>query len=132
MVITGMVWEWFQGERAAFPPRLMSNRLILVNSTYAFLFAGSYFIMVYYLTHYFQSVQNVSPTMSGIRNLPLILSMSIAIIVSGGSITKTVHTAPLMVVGGVLATIGSGLLYSLDIDTSTGKWVGYQIVGGIG
>ncbi|KAL4733064.1 MFS general substrate transporter [Aspergillus similis] len=132
MIIAFMVWEWFQGERAAFPPRLISNRLILVNSIYAFLFAGSYFIIVYYLPYYFQSIQNVSPTMSGVRNLPLIVSMSLAIIVSGGSITKTGHTAPLMVVGGVLATIGSGLLYSLDIGTSTGKWIGYQIVGGVG
>ncbi|CAI7654832.1 unnamed protein product [Penicillium glandicola] len=132
MIIAFMVWEWYQGERAAFPPRLMSNRLILVNSVYAFIFAGSYFIMVYYLPYYFQSVQNVSPTMSGVRNLPLIVSMSLAIIVSGGSITKTGHTAPLMVVGGVLATIGSGLLYSLDIGTSTSKWIGYQIVGGVG
>ncbi|KAL2834781.1 MFS general substrate transporter [Aspergillus pseudoustus] len=132
MIIAFMLWEWFQGERAAFPPRLMSNRLILVNALYAFLFAGSYFIIVYYLPYYFQSVQNVSPTMSGVRNLPLIVSMSLAIIVSGGSITKTGHTAPLMVVGGVLATIGSGQLYSLDIGSSTGKWIGYQIVGGVG
>lgn len=132
MIIAFMAWEWFQGERAAFPPRLMASRLILVNSIYAFLFAGSYFIMVYYLPYYFQSIQNVNPTMSGVRNLPLIVSMSLAIIVSGGSITKTGHTAPLMVVGGVLATIGSGLLYSLDIGTSTGKWIGYQIVGGVG
>ncbi|OQE46650.1 hypothetical protein PENCOP_c001G03572 [Penicillium coprophilum] len=132
MIIAFVAWEWFQGERAAFPPRLMSNRLVLVNSIYAFLFAGSYFILVYYLPYYFQSIQNVSPTMSGVRNLPLIVSMSLAIIVSGGSITKTGHTAPLMVVGGVIATIGSGLLYSLDVDTSTGKWIGYQIVGGVG
>lgn len=132
MVIAFMVWEWFQGERAAFPPRLMSNRLILMNSIYAFLFAGSYFIIVYYLPYYFQSIQNVNPTMSGVRNLPLIISMSLAIIVSGGSITKTGHTAPFMIVGGVLATIGSGLLYSLDIGTSTGKCIGYQIVGGVG
>ncbi|KAJ5683079.1 hypothetical protein N7462_006244 [Penicillium macrosclerotiorum] len=132
MIIVFIVWEWFQGERAAFPPRLMSNRLVLVNSIYAFLFAGSYLIIVYYLPYYFQSIQNVNPTISGVRNLPLIVSMSLAIIVSGGSITKTGHTAPLMVVGGVLATIGSGLLYSLDIGTSTSKWIGYQIIGGIG
>ncbi|CAI7573914.1 unnamed protein product [Penicillium manginii] len=70
--------------------------------------------------------------MSGVRNLPLIVSMSLSIIVSGGSITKTGHTAPLMVIGGLLATIGSGLLYSLDIGTSTGKRSGYQILGGVG
>lgn len=132
MIITFMVWEYFQGERAAFPPRLIKGRLILVNSLYAFFFAGSYFIVIYYIPIYFQSIQNVSPTISGVRNLPLIISMSIALIVSGGSITKTGHTAPLMVVGGVIATIGSGLIYSLDIGTGTGKWIVYQIIGGIG
>ncbi|GAM35705.1 hypothetical protein TCE0_017r04237 [Talaromyces pinophilus] len=132
MIITFMVWEYFQGERAAFPPRLIKSRLILVNSLYAFFFAGSYFIVIYYIPIYFQSIQNVSPTISGVRNLPLIISMSIALIVSGGTITKTGHTAPLMVVGGVIATIGSGLIYSLDIGTSTGKWIVYQIIGGIG
>ncbi|EED18980.1 efflux pump antibiotic resistance protein, putative [Talaromyces stipitatus ATCC 10500] len=132
MILVFMVWEYFQGERAAFQPRLISQRLIFVNSIYAFLFAGSYFIVIYYLPIYFQSIQSVSPTLSGVRNLPLIISMSIALIVSGGSITKTGHTAPLMVIGGAIATIGSGLLYSLDIGTSTGKWIGYQIVGGVG
>lgn len=132
MIIVFMVWEYFQGERAAFQPRLITDRLIFVNSLYAFLFAGSYFIVIYYLPIYFQSIQSVSPTMSGVRNLPLIISMSIALIVSGGSITRTGHTAPLMVIGGAIATIGAGLLYSLDIGTSTGKWIGYQIVGGVG
>lgn len=132
MILAFMVWEYFQGERAAFQPRLISQRLIFVNSIYAFLFAGSYFIVVYYLPIYFQSIQGVSPTLSGVRNLPLIISMSIALIVSGGSITKTGHTAPLLVIGGAIATIGAGLLYSLDIGTSTGKWIGYQIVSGAG
>ncbi|OOQ82821.1 hypothetical protein PEBR_37455 [Penicillium brasilianum] len=92
--------------------------------------------MIYYLLYYFPSVENVSPTMSGVRNLPLIVSMSLAIIVSGGSITKTGHTVPLMVVGGVLATIGSELLYSLDIvapsdiASVTGFIVFFQTVGG--
>ncbi|KAJ5118824.1 hypothetical protein N7526_010461 [Penicillium atrosanguineum] len=70
--------------------------------------------------------------MSGVRKLPLIFSISLAIIVSGGSITKTGYAAPLAVIDGVLATISSGLLYSLDIGTSTDKWIGYRIVGGVG
>jgi hypothetical protein len=110
----------------------MSNRLILVNSLYSFLFVGSYFVIIYYLPIYFQSIENVSPTLSGVRNLPLIISVSILLIVSGGSITKTGHTAPLMVIGSVLATIAAGLLYSLNIGSSTGQWIGYQILSGIG
>jgi hypothetical protein len=32
----------------------------------------------------------------------------------------------------VIVTIASGLLFTLDIGTSTGKWVGYQILAGFG
>jgi hypothetical protein len=37
-----------------------------------------------------------------------------------------------MVAGAVLTTAGSGLLYTLDIDTGSGKWIGYQILTGAG
>lgn len=29
-------------------------------------------------------------------------------------------------------TIGSGLLYTLDLDTRAGKWIGYQVLAGFG
>lgn len=37
-----------------------------------------------------------------------------------------------LVVGSVFLTAGAGLLYTLDFGTSMGKYVGYQIVFGIG
>lgn len=66
------------------------------------------------------------------RNLLLIISVSFARVLSGGIITKTGHTAPIMVACAVHATIAAGLLYTLNIGSSTGKWIGYQIIGGIG
>ena len=132
MIMALAIWEHFQGERAAFPPRLMSSRNVLVNALYTLFFAGSYFATVYYLPIYFQSVQNVSPIASGVRNLALIFAVLIALVGSGGFITKTGIATPLMVVGGAIATIAAGLLYTLNIKTATGKWVGYQILGGFG
>ena len=35
-----------------------------------------------------------------------------------------------MFVGAAIATVAIGLLYTLDLDTSTGKWIGYQILAG--
>lgn len=37
--------------------------------------AGSFFILLYYLPIYFQSVDNVSASESGIRNIPLVLGV---------------------------------------------------------
>lgn len=119
------VWEYFQGERAMVVPRLLKQRTVGISRIYAFFFAGSYFLIIYYLPIYFQSVDNASPTMSGVNNLPLILAVTVAMISSGIFITATGLAIPIKVSGAAIAFIASGLLYNLDIDTSTGKWIGY-------
>lgn len=125
-------WEKLQSERATLVPRLMKDRNVWVNSIYTFFFAGSYFVMIYYLPIYFQSIDNVSPSASGVRNLPLIISFSIAMIVSGGGITATGIATPIMVPGAAISTVAAGLLYTLSLGTGSGKWIGYQILGGVG
>lgn len=126
------VWEFYQGERAMVVPRLMAKRSVGPSAIFSFFFAGSYFVIIYYLPIYFQSIDNVGPTQSGVHNLPIILSVTLATIISGGSITATGIATPLVIGGSALATVGAGLLYTLDIGTSSGKWIGYQIVGGLG
>lgn len=132
ILITFAVWEYSQKERAMVPFRLLKSRTVWVSAVYAFFFFGSYFIIIYYLPIYFQSVDNVSPAASGVRNLPLILAVSVFTIASGGFTTSTGIATPITVVGAAIATIASGLLYTLDIGTGTGKWVGYQLLAGVG
>lgn len=131
IIIAFVILEWYQGERSMIAPRLIKDRTIYISSAYAFFFAGSYFILVYYLPIYFQSVDNASPTQSGVRNLPLIIAVTIATIASGVSISATGIYAPIMVVGGAIATVGAGLLYTLDIGTGSDKWIGYQVLAGL-
>lgn len=47
-------WEYFQGERASIPGRLLKTRNVWVPSLYTACFAGSYFVVIYYLPIYFQ------------------------------------------------------------------------------
>ena len=125
------IWEYYQGERASIPWHLFKHRNVWVNALYAPLIGGSYFLVIYYLPIYFQSVDGVSPVASGVRNLALIIAVAIAIIISGGYISKTGIAPPIMVGCGIIATIGCGLLYTLDIGSDSGKWIGYQVLGGI-
>jgi MFS family permease len=125
------VWESYNGERSMIVPRLFFHRDVWVSSLFTFLFAGAYFIVIYYLPIYFQSIDNSSPTDSGVRNLPLILSVTVSTIVAGAAISATGVAAPVSVVCAAIATIAAGLLYTLDIGTGTAKWVGYQILGGL-
>ena len=124
-------WEWCQEDRAMVPYRLAGQRVYLVPSVFAFFFSGAYFLIIYFLPIYFQSVDNVSAAMSGVRNLPLILTVSISMLASGAYISVTGIAAPITVVGTALGVVCTGLLYTLDIDTSEGKWIGYQIIGGV-
>lgn len=125
-------WEYFQKDRAMMPSRLLGNRTYLVASLFAFFFAGAYFLVIYYLPIYFQSIDGVSPTESGVRNLPLILSVTISTVASGIFISATGAAAPVKVAGAIMATIATGLFYTFDQGTPSSKWIGYQVLGGLG
>jgi MFS family permease len=131
MVVWG-VWQWYQGDRSMVPPKLFGQRTIWVMCACAFVFGGGFFTAIYYLPIYFQSVHGTSPTMSGVRNLPMIITVTIATIASGATVTATGYYQPLLIGGAALGTIGAGLLYTLEVDSSTGEWIGYQIVAGAG
>ncbi|KAH8711974.1 major facilitator superfamily domain-containing protein [Phaeosphaeriaceae sp. PMI808] len=132
MVLALIFWEIWQGERAMLTPRLIRQRTVWVNSIWGFFFAGAYFITLYFLPIYFQSIDNRSPIGSGVRNIPLIALFSVATFASGRAVTKTGIAAPYLLASSVIVTISAGLLFTLDIGTSTGKWVGYQILAGFG
>lgn len=124
--------ELWQGERAMLTPRIMRQRAVWSNGLWGFFITGAYFVTLYYLPIYFQSIDNVSPIASGVRSIPLIILFGISTFASGRAITKTGVAAPYMVVGSVIVTIAAGLFFTLDIGTSTGKWIGFQILAGFG
>ncbi|UNI20457.1 hypothetical protein JDV02_006542 [Purpureocillium takamizusanense] len=124
--------QWYQGERSMVPPRLAKDRTNMVMNAFSFLLAGGFFAAIYYIPIYFQSVHGTSPIASGVRNLPFIIAVTFGTVGSGAFVTSTGLYQPMLLGGGVLATIGAGLLYLLNVDTSTGKWIGYQIVAGAG
>lgn len=70
--------------------------------------------------------------MSGVRNLPLILAVTVSMIASGAYISVTGIAAPILVVGTALGVVCTGLLYTFDIGTEQAKWIGYQVIRGVG
>jgi len=49
----------------------------------------------------------------------------------GGLITLFGFFAPFMIVGSCLAAVGCGLIYTLDPQSPTSTWLGYQVLAGI-
>ncbi|KAL8936671.1 MAG: hypothetical protein Q9211_004075 [Gyalolechia sp. 1 TL-2023] len=130
LVVAFGLWEWCQEDKAMVPFRLLAKRGYSAQFAYGFFFSGAYFLIIYYLPIYFESIDDVSPQMSGVRNLPLILAVSISMVASGTYISVTGIAAPVMVVGTALGVVASGLFYTFDIGTSEG--IGYQVLGGFG
>ncbi|KAL8740901.1 MAG: hypothetical protein Q9190_006440 [Brigantiaea leucoxantha] len=124
--------EWFVGDRALLQGKLLRRRIIWNACLYVVCIAGGFFLLLYYLPIYFQSVSGVSPSDSGIRNFPLVIGVSLFTVLSGGLITKYGHYVPLMIVSSIIGTIGVGLIYTLDVGSPSSKWIGYQALAGIG
>ena len=132
ILIIFIVNEWWMGERALLTPRLMKQKTIILQSLYVLFNCATFFILIYYLPIYFQSIDDVSAADSGVRNLPFILGIAIFTVCSGVSISITGHYSSLMVIGSIISTIGAGLVYTLNIGSSSGAWIGYQVLAGIG
>jgi MFS transporter, DHA2 family, glioxin efflux transporter len=129
MVIALIALQLWLGEYAMMTPRLYKRPLVS-SAAYQFFFMGSYVVLLYYLPIYFQSIKNRSPIGSGVDNLPLVTAASLFALVGGIVVTQTGRPQQVMFVGSMLTTVGIGLIYTWDIDTPTGKWVGYQFFVG--
>ncbi len=88
--------------------------------------------MVYYLPIWFQAVHGVSPMQSGIDNIPLILAQVLASLAAGFLTTIIGYYMPFVVASSILMAIGAGMLTTFTLNTSTGQWIGYQIIFGAG
>lgn len=87
---------------------------------------------MYLLPLYFQSIRGASPISSGIRLLPLIISMTISSIGAAGFITAVGMPMYVMIIGAILSCVGSGLVYTFEVNTPASKWIGYLILLGFG
>ncbi|RFU35724.1 hypothetical protein B7463_g572, partial [Scytalidium lignicola] len=130
LVIALVGWEVWLGDYAMMLPRLYKQRSLSTTAPYQFFFMGSYLVLLYYLPIYFQSILGASPIKSGVNNLPLMLAAAVFALAGGAVVMQTGRAQQVMFIGSMLSTIAVGLIYTLDIGTSTGKWVGYQFFTG--
>ncbi|KAF7167807.1 hypothetical protein CNMCM5623_000995 [Aspergillus felis] len=117
---------------ATVPPRIFRRRSIFAGAWATLCIGASQYIFIYFLPIWFQSIKGVSAVDSGLRLLPLMLSMVVASICCGITTQKVGYYTPFAIIGTCIMVIGAGLLTTLQIDTGHGKWIGYQILYGFG
>jgi MFS family permease len=124
--------QFWKQDNATVPPRVLKQRTVASSAWFAITLGAAFFVFVYYLPIWFQAIKGVSAVGSGIRNIPMILSLVIFSMVCGAVVTKVGYYTPFVIASTVLMAVGAGLLATFQTNTASGKWIGYQIIFGAG
>ncbi|KAJ5586969.1 uncharacterized protein N7459_002734 [Penicillium hispanicum] len=130
--IVFLIWEYTQGDRAMIPLAMVAKREVWASSLVMVTIFGIMLSGSYYLPIYFQAVKDKSPMLSGVYIIPSILSQLFTAVISGAMIGKFGYYLPWAVGCGILTSIANGLISTFTPDTPPGKWIGYQILLGVG
>jgi EmrB/QacA subfamily drug resistance transporter len=114
---------WVVAERFAkepvLPLHLFSNRTFAVSSGMSFIVGFAMFGGIVFLPLFLQDVRGLTPTISGLRLLPLMVGLVATSLVSGIAITRTGRYRAFPILGSVLVALGLFMLSFVHIATST-------------
>ncbi|KAI5920338.1 MFS general substrate transporter [Camillea tinctor] len=134
-VATSVAW-WFwnrhRGDNAMMPHALIRRGDVLASGMYISLLMSAVYGATYFLPIYFQSVKGANPMLSAVYILPMILAQLMTAGASGAAVTKIGYVIPVAIFSTIFLSIGSGLYSILQPNSSTGQWIGFQILGGVG
>lgn len=132
LFIAFIVVQIFTQKTAQIPARIIKNRNMLAGGFFVFCVAGSMMNMVYFIPIWFQAVKGVTAESSGIRTLPLVLSLVLGTITAGAATSKIGYYTQFAYISAVLTPIGAGLISTLQVDSGHSAWIGYQVLYGYG
>ncbi|WP_422647259.1 MFS transporter [Actinoalloteichus caeruleus] len=101
------------------PLRLFRDPVFPVAAAMAFVVGFALFGTVTYLPLFLQIVHSVSPTLSGVHLLPMVLGIFVTSVGSGNLISRTGRYKVFPIVGTALITVAMLLLSTMDQRTST-------------
>ncbi|MHB1535319.1 MAG: MDR family MFS transporter [Acidimicrobiales bacterium] len=131
-LVVGFIWWEGRAAEPVLPLRLFRNSVFRICSILALITGGVMFGAIIFLPQYLQTVRGVSPTLSGLRLLPLLAGLLITSIGSGQLISRYGRYKVFVVAGTGITTLGIALF--TQIGVATGVWVfsGLLFVVGVG
>lgn len=111
---------------------VFKNRTAVVTYIGTFLQGMILWSLLYYLPLYYEAVKGQTPIIAGISIFPETFTVAPAAVVVGILITKTGRYRWAIWGGWVFTILGTGLLYLLDVRTSTVRWIFINLAGGLG
>ncbi|MGI5375063.1 MDR family MFS transporter [Streptomyces sp. CA-251387] len=114
------------------PLKLFRVRTFTLSAVISFVVGFAMFGAMTYLPTFLQVVQGVSPTMSGVHMLPMVLGMLLSSTGSGQIVSHTGRWKVFPIAGTGVTTLGLLLLHQLDRDSSTWEMSLFFFVFGLG
>ncbi|KAL8912871.1 MAG: hypothetical protein Q9172_007411 [Xanthocarpia lactea] len=111
---------------------IFKNRTAAVSYSATVIHGMVLWSLLYYMPLYYEAVKGFSPILSGVALFPQTFTVAPAAVVVGILITVTGRYRWAIWAGWVLTVLGTGLLYLLDVQTSTVAWIFLNLVGGLG
>ncbi|MBW1598987.1 MDR family MFS transporter [Streptomyces sp. JJ38] len=130
-----LVWFVRVERRAAepvLPLKLFRIRTFTLCSVIGFVLGFAMFGSLTYLPTFLQVVHGISPTLSGVHMLPMVLGMLVTSTLSGQLITRTGRWKVYPVAGTALTVVGLLLLHTLDADSGGWRMNLYFLAFGLG
>ncbi|KZP00130.1 iron permease [Calocera viscosa TUFC12733] len=126
------VYEANWASEPTIPFDLLSNRTSTAGYLTTFFHSVIATTIIFYMPIFFQACFAATPIRAGIDSFGLAFTIAPAALVGGVSAVLTKRYVPQNWIGWVIITIGTGLLSLLRPDTPTAKWVGFEVLLGVG
>jgi EmrB/QacA subfamily drug resistance transporter len=128
----GFVWAESRAAEPVIPLHLFRNRVFAAASAVGFVVGFALFGAIAYLPQYMQIVKGVSPTVSGLRLLPLMAGLLATSITTGRLVSRWGRYRIFPIIGTAVMTVGLFLLSRLGVTTS--DWLAslYMLILGAG
>ncbi|MFE1923029.1 MFS transporter [Streptomyces asoensis] len=114
------------------PLKLFRIRTFTLSAVISFIVGFAMFGAMTYLPTFLQVVQGVSPTLSGVHMLPMVVGLLLSSTVSGQIVSRTGRWKVFPVSGTAVTTVGLLLLHRLDEHSSTAEMSACFFVFGLG
>ena len=131
-LVSFILYEEYLAPEPLIPLTIFKNRTAAVNYLGTLIHGMILWSLLYYLPLYYEAVKGESPILSGVSLFPQTFTVAPASVIVGILVSLTGRYRWAIWSGWVLTVAGTGLLFLLDVHTSTIAWIFLNLVSGLG